>query len=109
MSDRVIGFLILIFVLSLLAAVCADMADAAESQTKEHCEWTQTPMDYAHCISAGFAWVIVGTSEPDNLVGYLNDDIIRSGLGKDYVNGRGGYDVCYVQPGDTVRNCEEES
>jgi len=106
MSDRFIGFLILVFVLGLLAAVCADVADGEPQIIKEHC--TGPALPYMSCVTAGSAWAIVGTYGPDTLVGYLNDDIIHSGKGADIVDGKGGQDVCYVQPIDVVKNCEEE-
>ena len=80
---------------------------SAAPQIKERCD-SSFALDYLGCITSGHAWVIIGTASDDRLVGYPNDDIIRSGAGADYVNGKAGYDVCYVQPSDTVRNCEEE-
>jgi hypothetical protein len=81
-------------------------ASAAPS-IKERCN-SSLSLDYLGCITYGEAWVVIGTDGPDELVGYPNKDIIRSGKGADYVNGKAGYDVCYVQPADTVKNCEEE-
>ena len=96
---------VLLFAAALMSA---SPADAGEPEIKERCEWRLTPMTYIDCTTAGYAWVIIGTAGADQLVGYLNDDIIHSGKGADYVNGGAGYDVCYVQPTDKVLKCEEE-
>jgi hypothetical protein len=95
-----------LLILALLVAAVPGAVQATEQpQTRERCEWAGMP--YLDCVTAGFAWVIIGTDGDDRLVGYDNDDIIRSGKGADFVNGRGGRDVCYIQPPDTVKGCEQ--
>jgi len=74
----------------------------------EHCERPAQHLSYWGCVSAGQRWAVVGGPGDDRLVGYAFNDVIHSGKGTDFINGKAGYDVCYVQPTDTVKNCEEE-
>lgn len=52
--------------------------------------------------------VVSGGADQDWVLGEGGDDELRAADGAaDYVDGGGGYDVCFVNPSDTVTNCED--
>jgi len=104
---QIVSAILAVLLFTACFIALARSADAAPKPDPiERCAGPALP--YVSCVTAGYAWVIVGTSGPDKLIGYLGNDIIHSGKGADIVDGKGGRDVCYVQPVDVVRNCEEE-
>lgn len=88
----------------LILAVVPALARSVKTEVREQCEWPG--LSYLDCITSGFAWVISGGPADDRLIGSEHNEIIHSGAGADIVNGKDGYDVCYVQPRDTVKGCE---
>jgi hypothetical protein len=92
----------------LFVVVVAPSSAAPPPSVTERCD-TPVPMTFVQCVTYGEHWVYLGTAGNDRIVGTEWPEIIRSGKGIDYVDGgRGPDDVCYVQPRDTVKRCEEE-